>query len=297
MRSRRNGQRARLSDYLNAARHVAREAPRRELLNGRGLLNAARFAATHPRGALVMGRQVLAHGMDHTDHHELADIRAWLAANAQDPATVAHAIAPDLWSEATEFSEELHARATPILDTFPYQLHPGPDDRFLYWLTRVSQPDIIVETGVCAGWSSQAFLAALERNGHGALYSSDFPLFYRSDPESLIGCLVEDDLRDRWHLCISGDEVCLPRVLAHVPKIDLFHYDSTQSRSGRNFTFHLVQPKLARDSVVIINGPLDRSCLGAGAAGRPSETTILNKVRPGLRHSAYYAVIGPIRLT
>jgi hypothetical protein len=45
----------------------------------------------------------------------------------------------------------------------------GGDYGFLHWLTRLTQRSTIIETGVAAGWTSQAFLAALKRNGMGKL--------------------------------------------------------------------------------------------------------------------------------
>ena len=47
----------------------------------------------------------------------------------------------------------------------------------LYFLIRKFKLFNIVETGVAAGWTSLAILRALQKNGEGNLYSSDFPYF------------------------------------------------------------------------------------------------------------------------
>src|SRR6185312_2708679 len=98
--------RARLTDYLSAGRFAAGRH------NRRSLLNAARFAATHPRGAVVMARKGIARTLER-DQRRSRDVqaaRAWIAESAKDPAAVAAAIAPELWEEAGEFAAALDAR-------------------------------------------------------------------------------------------------------------------------------------------------------------------------------------------
>lgn len=200
-----------------------------------------------------MARKVVKRAVDVFGDHTPAENDAWLRENAQDPAAIAERIDPDMWAEAVQFGNDLRARAERILPGIPYDLGAGGDYEFLYWLTRVRQPDVIVETGVCAGWTSQAFLAALHRNGHGELHSSDFPLFRLPDPESVIGCLVDPALKDRWHLHLDGDEVALPRILDSVDHVDLFHYDSDKSYSGREFAYRQIQSKLAADGLIVMD--------------------------------------------
>jgi hypothetical protein len=49
----------------------------------------------------------------------------------------------------------------------------------LYAMTRLLQPNHIVETGVSSGISSAHFLLALEKNRSGVLHSIDFPTHQR----------------------------------------------------------------------------------------------------------------------
>ena len=49
--------------------------------------------------------------------------------------------------------------------------------KLLYFPIRKIKPYTVVETGVAAGWTSLAILRALNKNGRGHLYSSDFPYF------------------------------------------------------------------------------------------------------------------------
>jgi len=44
-----------------------------------------------------------------------------------------------------------------------------------YALVRLVQPTLVVETGVCDGFSSRFLLLAMQRNGQGTLHSIDLP--------------------------------------------------------------------------------------------------------------------------
>jgi predicted O-methyltransferase YrrM len=207
------------------------------------LINVLRYAASHPRSAFVMLRK-LAKRLDGTGRYSPGDNARWIDAHKLLPSDYAAARDPELWREALQFGESLRDRAKPILAGVPFDMGAGGDYEFLYWLTRHLKPMTVVETGVSAGWSSQAFLAAMEKNGSGKLYSSDFPLFRVRDPDQYIGVLVEDSLKHRWELHTEGDEIALPRILNSVRSVDLFHYDSDKSISGRRTAYSLVKPRL-----------------------------------------------------
>lgn len=126
-------------------------------------------------------------------------------------------------------------------------------------MARYYKPQVIVETGVAAGFSSQAFLSALEENGNGKLYSSDFPYFRLEDSEQYIGVLVEARLRVNWQLYVQGDEINLKAILPQVKQIDLFHYDSDKRYKGRNAAQALVKPKLSANAVLIMDDIQDNA--------------------------------------
>lgn len=123
----------------------------------------------------------------------------------------------------------------------------------LYFLTRYRKPAVVVETGVAAGFSSAAFLAAMNANGSGRLYSSDFSLFRLDHPESFIGRLVDDELRRNWTLRLKGDRSNLPAILREVGSVDLLHYDSDKTHSGRAFALAQVESRLAPEAVVVMD--------------------------------------------
>jgi predicted O-methyltransferase YrrM len=178
---------------------------------------------------------------------------AWIAANSVPADEVASALNLQVWKEALEFGDEFRSKAELILRDIPYDLGGGSHHVFLYWLTRYLKPNVIVETGVAAGWSSRAFLAAVAKNCTGTLYSSDLPYFRLPKPERFVGILVEEQLRGNWVLQLDADEVNLPRILEQVAEVDIFHYDSDKMASGRNLAVNLVRDKLAPAGLIIMD--------------------------------------------
>lgn len=182
----------------------------------------------------------------------------WYAARRVAPMDWCAAIAPDLAAEAAEVGVEIRARAAEIGEQVGFEIGSGGRYELLYFLTRRYRPRTIVETGVAFGYSSYAFLRALERNGDGGrLWSSDFPFFRMPDPERYVGILVPDELRGAWTLRTKGDAANLPEILAEVDSIDLFHYDSDKTARGRAFGCGLVLPRLAPDGVFLMDDVQD----------------------------------------
>jgi hypothetical protein len=160
----------------------------------------------------------------------------------------------DLWQEAQQFGRELHARAAELGAQLGVKLGGGARAELLYFATRLHRPVTVLETGVLHGYSSAAFLTALQRNGDGGhLYSSDFPYFRERDPEALVGVLVPEALRANWTLKLEGDRANLPVLLRQCPRVDLFHYDSDKSYGGRRWGTELVEPHLADDAVTLMD--------------------------------------------
>ena len=126
----------------------------------------------------------------------------------------------------------------------------------LYFLTRKLKPNVIVETGVAAGWSSLAFLRALNKNGKGKLYSSDFPYFRLEKPEQYIGYLAKNEINKiNWFLDIRGDDVAIPEISKSLGEnhVDLFHYDSDKSYSGRVKVLENLNSKINSKTVMIFD--------------------------------------------
>ncbi|HZJ26338.1 MAG TPA: class I SAM-dependent methyltransferase [Acidimicrobiia bacterium] len=212
-------------------------------------LRAMTRNALRPHYLPVMARKVMARLRP--SHRE--DAIAWAAARALPAATIARTLDPELWDETTEWAERFRAYARGTLATLGVTLGGGGHFALVYFLVRYLQPAVALETGVSAGWTSQAILAAMERNGTGRLFSSDFPYFRLDEPERYIGCLVEARLRDGWRLEISGDRINLPRLLDEAGVVDFVHYDSEKSAEGRSFAIELMRSHLGPNAVTVMD--------------------------------------------
>lgn len=186
-----------------------------------------------------------------------ADAVAWASQHRVAPATWCTGIDAELWAETKEFGSELRARAKQLREETGQRIGGGARAELLYFLTRHTRPEVVVETGVAAGFSSTAFLTAMQRNGTGRLYSSDFPYFRSENPEEYVGILVPQELRTDWTLLLKGDAENLPLILEQVDRIDFYHYDSDKTYAGRRFGMDVVADKLAPGAVVMMDDIVD----------------------------------------
>jgi predicted O-methyltransferase YrrM len=120
------------------------------------------------------------------------------------------------------------------------------------WCAAVhAQPRVVVETGVGHGVSSRVVLEALQRNGHGHLWSNDLPhpLDARHDAHTAVA--VTDDCRDRWSFLVGSSRQRLPGLVADVGQIDLFIHDSLHTARNTLFELDQVAPVLSPGGVIL----------------------------------------------
>jgi len=166
----------------------------------------------------------------------------------------------DLYRESKIFERRMEKKSTKILRGLDVELGGGGHYVFLYFITRLIKPTCVVETGVAAGFTSSAFLNAMTKNGKGHLYSSDFPYLRLENPEEYIGILVDKKLRKkRWSLFIEGDKNNLPKIRNKIEEVDILHYDSDKSYSGRKFAISSLSDKLKEDTIIIYDDILDNN--------------------------------------
>ena len=142
------------------------------------------------------------------------------------------------------------------LSSIGYKLGGAGNYFLLYFLVRKFCPKIVIETGVAAGWTTLSILRALDKNQVGKLYSSDFPYFRNKDPEKIIGILVKDETNlDKWDLDIRGDNIALTDFKKKLAdsSIDLLHYDSDKSYSGRTDALNLMKNKFSENVIMIFD--------------------------------------------
>lgn len=191
-----------------------------------------------------------------SDRTAVVPARQWCARQCEDSLAFMSAIDSDLAAEAEAFSVRLAARAEQVLGCqgLGAEIATGADYRLLYFLVRHYRPLRVVETGVAAGFSTQAILSALEENGgDGRLWSSDLPYVRKRDARGLVGVLVQDHLRSRWQLSVEGDRRSLPRFARIAAPIDFLHYDSDKTTRGREFALRQLMPALSDNAVILFD--------------------------------------------
>jgi predicted O-methyltransferase YrrM len=136
------------------------------------------------------------------------------------------------------------------LAEFPgYRLGSTPtfDLETIYSLVRAMRPSVVVETGVCYGASSAYILEALRDNGHGVLYSIDLGNTPDEPPNDFF---VRPSIKHRWRLIIGDSRRELPRLLARLGQIDLFHHDSLHTYEHMMWEYETAFPYLGPDGVL-----------------------------------------------
>ena len=175
----------------------------------------------------------------------------WIENKSEEYRYLLKSVDKKLWNETQNFKNKTESRAKEIFSRTDVELGGGGAYDLLYFITRLTRPSCVIETGVAAGFSSVAFLEAMDRNNHGHLYSSDFPYFRIDNPEKYIGILVNENFKDRWSLYVEGDKYNLPIIKKQVENVDIFHYDSDKSCEGREYAFDIVKDNLHDESIVI----------------------------------------------
>jgi hypothetical protein len=133
----------------------------------------------------------------------------------------------------------------------------------LYALVRLAKPQEVVETGVSSGVSSTHFLLGLRDNGAGRLHSIDLPVRQEGPtlgrgestvsvpPGRPTGWVVPTPLRTGWDLRLGPSQELLPRLLAELPRVDLFLHDDLHTPTHLAFELELLRPRLRPGSIVL----------------------------------------------
>ena len=120
----------------------------------------------------------------------------------------------------------------------------------LYDFLRETQPELVIETGVCNGLSTATILKAMDDNGSGKLYSVDLPQTTEGQSSSAVipagespGWAVPDSLKGRWEFREGNTIYRTPEILEELEEqnrqIDLFIHDSEHSFEAMMIEFSL----------------------------------------------------------
>ncbi len=188
---------------------------------------------------------------------ESKNATAWAVNNIRPLSEWLKVLDPILWEETLEATTQIRISGDESLSPLRkvgIDLGGGGALELLYFVTRLIRPTTVLETGVAAGWSSFAFLKAIDKNTKGTLLSSDLPYFRIKDPEKYVGFVVPEFLRkSNWILLINGDRKNFKSLLNKEIKIELAHYDSDKRKMARRQFFKKVSGKLAPDSILIMD--------------------------------------------
>jgi hypothetical protein len=122
---------------------------------------------------------------------------------------------------------------------------------FLYHITKKVNAKKIIETGVAYGWSSLAILLAIKDEPGAKLISNDMP-YIKLNNDDYVGCVIPDDLKIKWELQRLPDISGIPMAIKKFNgNIDLCHYDSDKSYTGRMFAYPLLWKALEKNGIFI----------------------------------------------
>ena len=149
----------------------------------------------------------------------------------------------------SEYEKEKYCLSKKILNKINIKMGGGANIDLLYSLIKNLKFDKIIETGVAYGWSSLSILSALENVKNSKLISIDMPYPDLASVE-YIGCLVPNNLRNKWQLIRKSDRSALKKILKK-DKFNLCHYDSDKSYYGRKWAYNLIWNNLENNGVLI----------------------------------------------
>mgnify|MGYP000920279659 CR=1 FL=1 len=108
----------------------------------------------------------------------------------------------------------------------------------------------VLETGVAYGWSSYALLLSLANRPGSHLVSTDMP-YVQQELDEWVGCAVPDRLRSHWSLLRQADRQAMPKALKQLGQLDMCHYDSDKSYSGRLWAYPILWEALRPGGLLI----------------------------------------------
>ena len=137
------------------------------------------------------------------------------------------------------------------MDNCPVQMGGEGAVSFLYYLVKATNSKKIIETGVAYGWSSLAFLLAIKNDDEAKLISNDMP-YIKMNNDDYVGCVIPKELKQNWILQRLPDVKGIPKAIKSFGgKIDLCHYDSDKSYTGRMFAYPLLWNALKENGIFI----------------------------------------------
>jgi len=141
--------------------------------------------------------------------------------------------------------------AQSLADKSPVKMGGEGAISFIYQLVKHSNAKKIIETGVAYGWSSLSILLAIKDSKDARLISNDMP-YINMENDAYVGCVVSENLKDKWELQRLPDIKGIPLALEKFNnKIDFCHYDSDKSYTGRMWATPLLWNALNKNCSLV----------------------------------------------
>lgn len=159
----------------------------------------------------------------------------------------------DTFRELIDLFPDEMKEAKRIVTSTPVKMGGSGAMTFIYYLVKKSNAQKIIETGVAYGWSSLSILLAIKDTSNALLISNDMP-YISMNNEDYVGCIVPENLKDKWELQRLPDIKGIPLALKKLNNsIDFCHYDSDKSYTGRMWATPLLWNALKKDCFLVVD--------------------------------------------
>lgn len=150
-------------------------------------------------------------------------------------------IGTELDNVITQYKKYVYNLEVPFLET-----------SIIYTCVRALKPQVVIETGVSNGIFTHFILKALDKNGHGKLYSIDIRMTSSAYPSGKkTGWLAPPELRNRWEFLLGDSREILPILLSKLQSIDIFIHDSDHTYDIMSFEFKTAWKKIKNGGILI----------------------------------------------
>ena len=189
---------------------------------------------------------------------------------------------PALASLEASLAEQLAGDREGLGDPYPADFKASQTLARLCWLVvRLLRPEVVVETGVAAGYTSAHIAAALEENGHGELHSID-PVQGGPQFEDAVGWLVPEAVRHRHTIHRGRSRRVLGPLTRRLQPVGVFVHDGLHTEPTMRWELRTVTPSLApRAAVLMDDAELNAAFADWAAESRAGEWSLVQTEFPG----------------
>ena len=174
-------------------------------------------------------------------------------------------------------------------DLCPLKMGGASNIDLLYYLSEYLKAENVIETGVAYGWSALAILLSLSSRKNAKLISTDMP-YPGLDNSEYVGCVIPDNLKEKWKLISESDTYALPKALDRFNHLDLCHYDSDKYYEGRMWAYPQLW-ELLRCGGILISDDIENNLAFKDFSKSLGKTPLIVKL-PNANKSYKFQYIG-----